>query len=251
MTAPDRAVTHRAVTQGTLLNGSLRYDQHADGYRTGIEPVLLAAAVPARAGQLVLEAGSGAGAGLLCLARRIPSLCGVGVEQDPALAALASANARANGWAGRLSFHATTIEIFAVPARFDHAFANPPWHAQHGTSSANPGRAGAKQAAPGLLAAWSRALAALVRDRGTVSLILPAAQLDAALAALAGAGCGGFRILPLWPRAGAPARLIIVSARRGGRAATVLAAGLVLHQASGGYTLEADAVLRGGAALPV
>ncbi len=246
MTAPDRP-----VTAGALLNGSVRYDQHADGYRTGIEPVLLAAAVPARPGQLVLEAGSGAGAGLLCLARRVPGVAGIGVERDPALATLAAANARANGWGDRLSFHAASIEHFTPPARCDHAFANPPWHAQDGTCSPNPGRAGAKRAAPGLLAGWSRALTALVRDRGTISLILPAGQLHAGLAALAGAGCGGFRLLPVWPRAGVAARLLIISARRGGRGATVLSAGLVLHESDGAYTPAAEAILRGAAALAV
>ncbi|HJS85951.1 MAG TPA: SAM-dependent methyltransferase, partial [Acetobacteraceae bacterium] len=59
------------VTGGTLLGGRVRYAQPAEGFRSGIEPVLLAAAVPARPGECVLEGGSGAGAGLLCLAARI------------------------------------------------------------------------------------------------------------------------------------------------------------------------------------
>ena len=61
------------TTEGTLLGGRVRYAQPARGYRTGIEPVLLAAAVPAVPGQAVLEAGTGAGAALLCLAARASS----------------------------------------------------------------------------------------------------------------------------------------------------------------------------------
>ena len=60
----------------------------------GIEPVLLAATIPARPGQVVLEGGTGAGAAMLCLAARVPGLRGVGLERQPPLAALAAANNR-------------------------------------------------------------------------------------------------------------------------------------------------------------
>ena len=75
-----------------LLDGRVRHDQPAAGHRTGIEPVLLAASIPARAGARVLEGGAGSGAALLCLAHRVPGIIGLGLEIDPALAAIASAN---------------------------------------------------------------------------------------------------------------------------------------------------------------
>jgi tRNA1Val (adenine37-N6)-methyltransferase len=56
-------------------------------------------------------------------------------------------------------------------------------------------------------------------------------------------------VVPLWPRLGAPAKRIIVMATKGSRAPLTLTAGLVLHRADGGYTAEADAVLRDGAGL--
>ncbi len=236
-------------SSGTLLNGRVSYHQFAHGYRTGIEPVLLAAAVPARPGDHVLEAGSGAGAGLLCLSARVPGVIGLGVEQDTALTELAAANAQANGWGGSLAFHNGAIEAFHAGRTFDHAFANPPWHAAAGTASPDPRRDRAKRAPSGLLAAWAGALAARVRHHGTISLSLPAGQVDAAILAFAAAGCGSFGLVPLWPRVGAPARLVILTARPGGRAAMVLSAGLVLHAAGGGYTAEAERILRDGAAL--
>ena len=58
-------VSETGLTEGTLLGGAIRYGQPKTGYRTGIEPIFLAAAVPAHAGNQVLEAGTGAGAGLL------------------------------------------------------------------------------------------------------------------------------------------------------------------------------------------
>lgn len=56
----------------------------------------MAAAVPARHGQHVLEVGCGAGAGLLCLMHRVPDLHGTGIEKDSETAELARTNLLAN-----------------------------------------------------------------------------------------------------------------------------------------------------------
>jgi len=55
-------------TEDALLGGRVRLLQAKVGYRAAIDPVLLAAAIPARAGQRVLDLGCGAGAASLCLA---------------------------------------------------------------------------------------------------------------------------------------------------------------------------------------
>lgn len=234
-------------TEGTLLAGRIRYAQSATGHRSGIEPVLLAAVVPARRGQRVIEAGTGAGAGLLCLSHRVAGLCGAGIERDPALAAIARANLRANGQEG-LAVIAADITCPPLAGPFDHAFANPPWRAPADTPSPDPGRRLAYEASGGLLAAWTASLASLLRPRGSLSLILPAASIDAALEATRAAGCGSLRILPLWPRRGRPAKLFILQAIRGGRGPTVLLPGLVLHEGEG-FSEAANLVLRDGAAI--
>ncbi len=243
-------MTQAGVTEGTLLGGRVAYAQPATGYRTGIEPVLLAASVPARRGERVVEAGTGAGAGLLALAARVPELELTGIERDPALAALARANLAANGHIG-----ATVSDIDLAgwrPAQaFDHAFANPPWHDTRGTPSPSPGRLAAKMATPGLLAAWCAALARGLRHRGSLSLILDAGSTARGLAALVSAGCAEAALLPLWPHAGEPARLVIVRGVRDGRGPARVLPGLVLHGPDGAYTEAAEAVLRLGTALPM
>jgi tRNA1(Val) A37 N6-methylase TrmN6 len=50
-------------------------------------------------------------------------------------------------------------------------------------------------------------------------------------------------------RAGAPARRVILRCRKGAKSPARLLAGLVLHQDGDKYTPQAEAVLRGGAAL--
>ena len=236
------------LTQGALLDGRVRYAQPARGYRTGIEPVLLAAAVPARPGERVLELGTGAGAGLLCLAARVPGVLGVGVERDPAQAAVAAGNFTDNGF-DALSVVTADALAWRPDAVFDHAFANPPWHEPDGTVSPVAGRAAAKRAASGLLAGWAATMARALRKRGTLSLILPAARLAEGVAALVEAACPEIRVLPLWPRRGTPAKIIILQGFYLGRGACSVGPGLVLHDADGAFTAEAEAVLRRGAAL--
>ena len=233
----------------TLLGGRVRHVQLAAGHRTGIEPVLLAASVPARPGERVLEGGTGSGAALLCLAARVAGIGGVGIERDPALAALARENIAANGFAG-LSVLAADLAAARPEGVFDHALANPPWHHHAGTRSADAQQEAARRGASGLLALWAARLAAPLRHRGTLTLAIAAATLPDALAALAGAGCGSPVVLPLWPHAGRPARLLLLRGIKGGRGPCVVLPGLVLHRPEGGYTTAAEAILRDGAALP-
>ena len=83
-------------------------------FRSGIEPVLLAVASRRVQGSRMLEAGSGAGAMLLCLAARVAGIRGLGIEQDPALVALARQNAAANGWP---DLHFMAADIASPPRR--------------------------------------------------------------------------------------------------------------------------------------
>jgi tRNA1Val (adenine37-N6)-methyltransferase len=236
------------VTAGTLLGGRVRYHQPRGGHRTGIEPVLLAAAIPAHEGERVLEGGSGAGAALLCLVHRIRGIAGVGVERDPALVQLARENAGANG-AASLSFVAADLSEVRLDGVFDHAFANPPWHLPAATPSPDAGRERAKRGAPGLFALWAKRLAAPLRHGGTLTLVIAAARLPDCLAALAAAGCGSPVVLPLWPKPQREAKLALLRGVKGGRGPCRLLPGLTLHCPDGGYTEAATAILRDGAAL--
>ena len=236
------------TTQGHLLGGRVRYAQPAEGFRSGIEPVLLAAAIAARPGDRALEAGTGAGAALLCLASRVRPIEGVGVESNPELAALATRNAAENGLGG-LCFLRGCMESVDLDGRFDHALANPPYHPHGGTASPDARRESAKRSEPGMLAHWATALGRPLRRRGTLTLILPASELPECLRAAEQADCPVSDILPLWPKPGRPAKLMLVRGVKLGRSPLRLLPGLVLHRPDGGFTPEAEAILREGAAL--
>ena len=237
------------TTAGALLGGRVIHRQPAAGHRTGLEPVLLAATIPARAGQTVLEGGAGSGAGLLCVAARVAGVTGIGIEQDGAMAAVAQANVAANGFAG-LQIVAADLTAWRTDRPVDHAFANPPWHDAAGTASPDRQREAAKRAYPGLLGDWASALARPLRWRGTLSLIFHSAALPEALAACAAAGCGSPAALPLWPKPQRAAKLMLLRTVKGGRGPFRLLPGLVLHTAQGALSDAAEAILRHGAELP-
>jgi tRNA1(Val) A37 N6-methylase TrmN6 len=85
----------RSVTDDAFLGGALRILQPKDGYRAGVDAVLLAASASVRAGrrERVLDVGAGVGVVGLALARRIADAEVVLVERDARLAPISSATA--------------------------------------------------------------------------------------------------------------------------------------------------------------
>jgi tRNA1(Val) A37 N6-methylase TrmN6 len=240
------------ISEDRLLGGRVILRQPVDGFRAAIDPVLLAASVPAASGQTVLELGTGTGAAALCLARRVEGVRVAGLDQQRDLVRLAGENARLNGLERQADF--MVGDLLQPPARlmpggFDHVMANPPY-LEAGTATLPPDRARALAVGEGAadLAAWIRFALAMVRVRGSITLIHRADRLDALLASLVGKA-GEIVVFPLWPGVGKPAKRVLVRARRGIETPLKLSSGLVLHEPDGKYTPAADAVLRDAAAL--
>ena len=235
-----------AFTSDTFLNGGVILRQPLTGFRSGLDAVMLAAAVPARAGDDVLELGSGAGAASLCLAKRTGCSV-VGLEIDPALAALADENAAQNDLPSRARFVAGNALDIPPDLRraFDHVMCNPPFHDDEGRPSPDAGRALALQDR-GSLGDWLTCGMRRVVSNGSFTAILRTDRLGEALSAL---GSYGVSIFPLWPRVGEPAKRVIVQAVKASRAPLAILPGLVLHEKDGRYTRTANAILRDGGAL--
>ena len=244
------------ATDNAFLGGRLQILQPRRGYRAGVDPVLLAASIPARAGQAVLELGCGVGTALFCLAARVPGLALSGVDVQADYVDLARENARRNG----LEAEVHSADLDALPAtlrarNFDHVIANPPYFIR-GASHASPNAAretGRGEALP--LARWIEVAARRLRPLGYATFIQRAERLPEMLAACEGR-LGALEVLPLVPREGRPARLILLRGRKGGRTPFCLHPPVVLHQGaehlSDGedYAPMISAVLRKGAVLP-
>ena len=243
-----------AITEDALLGGRVRLRQPATGFRVAIDPVLLAAAVPVVAGESVLDVGAGVGAAALCLAARIGDCRVFGIEIQQDLVRVAGENVALNALTGRVDI--VTGDLTRPPPRlaagtFDHVMANPPYHeAGRVDRSPDAGKAAASVETVGGLAEWVGFCLAMVRRGGSVSFVHRADRLDALLARLS-PRAGAIVVFPLWPDAAGsqPAKRVIVQARKGLATPLRLARGLALHADGGGYTAQAEAILRDGAAL--
>lgn len=241
------------TTADTLLDGAVIFHQPLEGYRAAIDPVFLAAAVPDSVKGRVLDLGCGAGAAMLCLARRRTDLTVVGLERDPDLAALAATNSEANEFGNRVTV--VTGDLLEPPPKlavgsFDAVIANPPYlEAEDAMAPPDPRKAAATVESEAELADWVRAAARFVKPQGTVVFIHRADRLGELQGALAKAGCGGTMTIPLWPKAGAQPKRAVVLAQRGNSGPPVAANGLILHDLDGRFSRQAEAILRTGAAL--
>lgn len=243
-----------AVAENGFLDGRVRIRQPVRGYRAATDPVLLAAAVPARAGDAILELGCGAGTAALCLAARVEGLELHGLELQPDYARHARENAALNGRA--LSVHDGDLRAMPAALRvqsFDAVMLNPPYHGPADIGSPDRGRDLANRRVGATLADWIAAALARTRPGGFVVAIMRAESLPGMLAALAGRAAAA--VLPLAARPGRDAKRVIIRARKGARAPFRLAAPLILHAGAAhladgdDYAPPARAILRDGAAL--
>ncbi len=238
-----------AVTEDRLLAGAVTVRQPRDGFRVAVDTVLLAAAVPAEDGQCVLEPGAGIGAAALCLARRVSGCRVVGLERQADLVRLAGENARLNRLERRVDVMMGDLARpppRLVPGAYDHVMMNPPFFA---AGTAAPPRSQARAAGriegDADLATWVGFACAMLRRKGTLTLIHRADRLADVLMAFSGR-CGEVVVFPLWSRGGAgAAKRVLVRARTGVAAPLRLLGGMALHAADGAYTPQAQAVLRG------
>ncbi len=236
-------------TEDRLLNGRVALRQPRQGFRAGLDAVLLAAFVPAKPGEAVLEAGPGSGAAFLCLAARVPGLTVRAVEREAAMATLARVNAAQAGLAAQIEQgDIADLALARALGPVAHGFANPPYWPGGTPPPGAIRRAATHEAGPGL-ADWVGFLAAAIASRGSLSLILPAARFDTAVAAMREHGFGAMELLPLWPRAGVAAKRVLLRARKGARSPAKILPGLVLHEEDGRFTEGAEAILRDAAPL--
>src|SRR5271166_1284428 len=259
MLADFCAMETQDLSEDAVLGGRLRLRQFKHGHRVGHDAILLAAACPGRADERAADLGAGVGAAGLALAARVEGINVTLAEVDARLATLARENVRLNELAQRASV--VNLDVMAParalaaaglnPGSLARVLMNPPFNdPARLRPSPNSGRRLAHAGPRGTLAAWVGAAARLLRPPGTLTLIWRADALDEALQALA-PHFGGAAVLPIHPRPGKTAVRVLIRATKGSHAPLALLPGLVLADAAGRVSEEAQSVLRNGATLPL
>jgi tRNA1(Val) A37 N6-methylase TrmN6 len=234
----------------------LRILQPKDGYRAGIDAVLLAAAAPIKAGRKdrVLDVGAGVGVVGLAVARRAPRTDVTLVEREWLLADLARCNIERNGLQARVRLVQADVsrrldelpELRSDAESFDHVLANPlqsagcRHHLRRGTEGY--GQRHARWQPRAGHASWPR------WAPWRITMIHRADAIGEVLSAFADVS-SGLIVFPLYPREGKSAIRVLVQGVKGSNAPVELLPGLVLHDAGNRFRPEAEAILRQGAGL--
>lgn len=201
------------TSRDSLLGGRVLIEQPETGFRAGTDSILLAASLPKV--DTALEAGCGAGGALLPAAWRLGETRFTGLEIDPGMAGLVRQGLSLNDFEGRCEI--VEGDLAALPAdwenRYDLVFSNPPYFAPGHISAPGKGRAGAYLESLSV-EVWTRQMLFAARPKGWIILIHRAAELAKILAGL-DRRVGEITILPIRPRGGAPAKRVLVRARKG------------------------------------
>lgn len=250
------------VTVDKFLNGRFEVEQPQKGrHRSGMDAILLAAAVPQDATGCLIDLGAGVGVAGMAAACRLPSLRVVLVERDRVMLALCHRSLgrpKNDQIRDRISVLSADITekgsqrhaAGLTSASADHVILNPPYF-EAGSVSPSPAgnRADAHVLATSGLEPWIRTAADILKGGGTLTAIYRADGLNDILSAMTGR-FGRITILPIYSRKGQKASRIIVQGQRDSRAALSILGGLVMHEARGNaYRPEVEALLRHGAAL--
>ena len=118
------------LTQDLFLGGKVILRQSIDGYRAGIDAVLLATSTKPKTNQKILDLGCGAGAVSLCVLANYPDVFVTGLEIMEETVALAKLNAEENNF--KVKFCPDLGSIADIPSKikknsFDLVLSNPPF----------------------------------------------------------------------------------------------------------------------------
>jgi len=231
-------------TTDDFLGGRVKLRQNKTGLRATSDSVLVAAAVPAKSGETVLDVGLGNGVIALCLNARIKGLKLTGIECQPELVRLAVENATLN----KCDLEVISGDIGVRPSalhgrQFHHVVSNPPFYDEpHKRQNPEVARA-YHQEMP--LKEWISFCIRHVRAKGTLTVIARPESLSEILAVVS-QKLGRIEVIPIVSKSGESAKRIIVRGVMNSRALLSLKSPIVMHLKSGKRSPIAEKILRQG-----
>ena len=204
------------TTRDTLLRGRVILHQPRRGFRSSLDPVLLAGFLSPPYGHF-LDIGAGTGAVSFLLLAKDDQATGVAVEIQDRLATLAQSGLRENTFADRLLVVNSDARQLgeSFEGAFDLVATNPPFRPVGvGNLPGHSQRAMAHHEVTLTLREWAQVAYRCLRPEGRLGVIFPSDRLEELSTVLAQTGLPVVATRLVLPRSGDPPMRCLVEARK-------------------------------------
>ncbi len=225
-----------------LQLAGLRIMQKEQGFRFGMDAVLLSEFVRADARDRLADFGTGTGIIPLLLAGRGYGGHVDAFELQPDMAEMASRSVALNGLSEKIEVHAVPVEAadtVVPPCSLDAITCNPPYGLP-GATLLNPEKSlslARHQSHEGLKA-WYAMAYRLLRGKGRFSMIYPAPRMLEAMKGLSAARLEPKRFRLIYPAADKPANLVLIEAMKDAKPMLHPEPPLIVYEKDGSMTPE-------------
>jgi len=237
-----------------ILEGKLSILQKERGYRFSIDALLLSHFIHLKDGDHVLDLGTGSGIIPMILAKRWPRSQIAGLDIQGALVDMARRSAVLNQVADRVEViegDIRRIGAFFEPCSFDVVTFNPPYRRiDSGRRNPDIEKAVARHELKATLDDFLRATAHVLKAKGRVFLIYPAARAVQLISRMRALGLEPKRMRPVYSYTDSPGQFILVEGLKSGNEALKVLPPLFIYESDGGYTPAMQRIFSGLAAFP-
>lgn len=229
------------------------------GHRSGLDALLIAAALPTDAKGVVVDLGSGSGVAGMAAACANEDLTAILVEKNKLMVGLAKQTLELDKnqeLAPRLKILEADIMLSGLARESqglttrlaDFVIMNPPYNHEGQRPSPDKNKAEAHVMGVSGLDSWMRTAAAILKPGGTMIMIYRTEKLGEVIASSTGR-FGNVSIIPVHSRENEVAKRLIFKMKKGSRGPLKVLPCLIVHDAEGGPTNEANKLLNGEARL--
>ena len=231
-----------SLTTDTFFNGKLHVSQEVSGYRFSIDAIILANHTDVRAGDRLIDLGTGCGIIPLILAYRHPDIRVYGIEIQKDLAELAVANVNANNMQDRIRLICRDMRELKpdlIDGPVDVIVCNPPYRKpDSGRLNPDPQRAVARHELKVSLTDVLQTVRRLLRTAGRFVTIYTAERAAELLSQMRVHGIEPKFLRLIHSQVDADAKLILVSGKSGARPGVIIGPPLIIYNNAGDYSAE-------------
>ncbi len=242
----------KTETYDAFLGGQFHAFQPRDGFRAGTDSVLLAAAIPAKSGDRILELGVGSGVCLLAIGTRVPEVELYGVDILAENVERANRNLKELNFNGEVFLHDIFEKIRGdsiLKDQFDHVLMNPPFYSNFKHTPPKDSHKSYAHITEHQVGDWVKKGIKRLKPSGTMTIVFPAEGLADIIKAIPNS-CS-ITILPVASKSGEDAKRVIVHVKNQSKYKLKIKSPLVLRTDNGDHTEIGENIARKGACIPL